>query len=60
MTFGFSFPEDGQTTDADEFIGYLVRQYTRLIAPHSDHSNRIALLQKGRVLDGAVSPTADP
>ncbi|RGP81314.1 cellobiose dehydrogenase [Fusarium longipes] len=23
MTFGLSFPEDGQTTNADEFIGYL-------------------------------------
>ncbi|KAI6760392.1 hypothetical protein HG530_009252 [Fusarium avenaceum] len=23
MTFGFSFPSNGQTTDADEFIGYL-------------------------------------
>lgn len=29
MTFGFSFPEDGQTTNADEFIGYLVRQYLK-------------------------------
>ncbi|KAF5572589.1 cellobiose dehydrogenase [Fusarium pseudoanthophilum] len=23
MTFGFTFPEDGQTTNADEFIGYI-------------------------------------
>jgi hypothetical protein len=32
MTFGFTFPEDGQTTNADEFIGYIVRQYSILIA----------------------------
>lgn len=28
MTFGFSFPSNGQTTNADEFIGYLVGQYS--------------------------------
>jgi hypothetical protein len=62
ITFGFAFPADGQTNDADEFIGYIVCSGNLILSvlATNDIFYSLAHPPLARALAGAVCRSVVP